>query len=124
MDEDGVVTVPPSQYRQEDNLAARQRLWQTSRRTPSFSLYSWVVGLARLTGREAVLEVGCGNGAYLELIDAVGLDASPGMLHAARARVEGRWWAGMPGRCRSGTAVSTLSWPPTCCTTFPNCPWP
>jgi SAM-dependent methyltransferase len=75
-----------TQYTTDVNLWARQRLWQISPRQPSFSLYSWVVGLARLRGDEAILEVGCGNGAYLELIQAVGLDASVGMLAAARAR--------------------------------------
>ena len=89
MRDDGAVTVPASQYRDDANLVARQRLWQMSRRRPAFSLYSWVVGLARLTGREAVLEVGCGNGAYLELVEAVGLDSSLGMLHAARVRARG-----------------------------------
>jgi SAM-dependent methyltransferase len=83
------MTAPASQYRDERNLVARQRLWQISRRRPAFSLYSWVVGLARFTGGEAVLDVGCGCGAYLELVEAVGLDSSIGMLRAARARARG-----------------------------------
>jgi SAM-dependent methyltransferase len=77
------------QYATDANLQARQRLWQVSPRTPPFSLHSWVVGLARLQGDETVLEVGCGNGFYLELIDAVGLDRSLGMLRSARSRTEG-----------------------------------
>lgn len=88
------MTVPNPQYDTDGNLAARQRLWQNSPRRPAFSLYSWVLGLARLTGGESVLEVGCGNGAYLELMPAVGLDSSVGMLSAARARTQGPLVAG------------------------------
>jgi SAM-dependent methyltransferase len=84
----------PEQYATDANLQARQRLWQVSPRDPPFSLHSWVVGLARLQGDETVLEVGCGNGFYLELIDAVGLDRSVGMLQAARARTAGPLVAG------------------------------
>jgi SAM-dependent methyltransferase len=103
--DDGQVREPRSQYDTEGNLAARQYLWQNSARRPAFSLYSWVVGLARLTGGESVLEVGCGNGAYLELMPAVGLDSSVGMLGAARARAQGPLIAGdatmLPFRDRS-----------------------
>jgi SAM-dependent methyltransferase len=54
-----------------------------------------VVGLARLEGDERVLDVGCGNGAYLEMIGgAVGLDASEGMLGTARGRASGPLVAG------------------------------
>lgn len=73
-------------YASDDNLRARQRFWQASRREPFFNLHSWVLGVARLTGSERVLDLGCGNGAYLELIDAIGVDASLGMLGAARSR--------------------------------------
>jgi SAM-dependent methyltransferase len=79
-------TVSSGQYATEDNLAARQRLWQVSRFRPEFSLFSWVLGLLRLRGDERVLDVGCGNGAYLEHMTGVGLDSSIGMLHAARDR--------------------------------------
>jgi len=85
---------PPTQYATEDNLAARQRLWAISRYEPAFSLYPWVLGLAGLRGGEAVLEVGCGNGSYLELVEAVGLDVSPGMVAAARQRARGPLVAG------------------------------
>ena len=85
---------PPTQYATEDNLAARQRLWAISRYEPAFSLYSWVLGLAGLQGGEAILEVGCGNGAYLELVESVGLDVSLGMLAAARKRARGPLVAG------------------------------
>jgi SAM-dependent methyltransferase len=78
-----------TQYDTDANLRARQRLWQISPRDPSFALVPWVIGLMNLRGNERVLEVGCGNGAYLEVIDAVGLDSSLGMLAAARTRTEG-----------------------------------
>lgn len=82
-------------YATDDRLVARQRLWATSRRRPPFHLQSWVAGLARLAGDERVLDVGCGNGAYLELIGgAVGLDASEGMLGVARHRTTGPLVAG------------------------------
>jgi SAM-dependent methyltransferase len=83
------VPAGTSQYATEDKLAARQRLWKISPRRPPVSLFSWVLGLARLRGVERVLEVGCGNGAYLEYMDAVGLDSSLGMLAAARERARG-----------------------------------
>ena len=79
----------PTQYATDANLRARQRLWQISPRQPPFALFPWVVDLLDLEGGEAVLEVGCGNGAYLELIEGVGLDSSLGMLHAARSRARG-----------------------------------
>ncbi len=104
-----MASVPGSQYHTDDNLVARQRLWQNSRRRPAFSLYSWVLGLARLNGGELVLEVGCGNGAYLELMPAVGLDSSWGMLGAARAQGRGPLVAGdatvLPFRDRSFEVV-------------------
>jgi SAM-dependent methyltransferase len=75
-----------TQYATESNLRHRQRLWEISERQPPFHLYSWVIGLARLTGGERILDVGCGNGRYLELVDAIGLDQSVGMLASAGAR--------------------------------------
>jgi SAM-dependent methyltransferase len=92
--DDWSVQVGPSQYATEDNLAARQRLWKISPRLPPFSLFSWLVDLARLHGGERVLEVGCGNGAYLEYLDAVGLDLSMGILASARGRARGPLVAG------------------------------
>lgn len=94
--DDWSVTARPSQYATDDNLAARQRLWKTSPRRPPFSLFTWVLGLAHLRGGERILEVGCGNGAYLEYLnlDAVGLDSSLGMLTAAWERARGPLVAG------------------------------
>jgi SAM-dependent methyltransferase len=78
-----------SQYATEDNLRARQRLWSISKREPNFDLQRWVLELAALRGSESMLEVGCGNGRYLALVEAVGLDVSLGMLTAARAVAKG-----------------------------------
>jgi SAM-dependent methyltransferase len=88
------VRSPPTQYATEVNLRARQRLWELSRYDPPFSLYPWVIELAALRGNEAILEVGCGNGPYLERVTAVGLDVSLGMLAAARRRARGPLVAG------------------------------
>ena len=83
-----------AQYADDRNLRARQRLWETSRREPPFSLYPWVLQQADLGGGERVLDVGCGNGSYLALVDAVGVDRSLGMLAAARQRSSGALVAG------------------------------
>jgi SAM-dependent methyltransferase len=84
------VLNPPTHYATDANLRARQGLW--GRQDPPFDLVSWVLGLAGLEvgSRARVLDVGCGNGAYLaELrargIAAVGCDLSPGMLASASA---------------------------------------
>lgn len=84
--------LPGSQYATDANLRARQALW--TRSEPPFSLMEWVLDLAGLHGDEAVLDVGCGNGAYLTALGdrghrgpVVGLDASAGMLAAVTAAV-------------------------------------
>ena len=69
------------QYVDDTNLAARQRLWAISERRPALDFFTWVLALVP-TGR--TLDVGCGNGAYLDATGAIGMDLSPGMLHAAR----------------------------------------
>ncbi len=84
-----MVSHPPSQYATDSNLRTRQRLWVTSRREPAFSLYPWVLELADVRAGDRVLEVGCGNGEYLALVEAVGMDLSLGMLTAARERTGG-----------------------------------
>lgn len=81
---------PPTQYADDRNLAARQRLWHHQR--PPFDIVGWVLDLA-LAGREAterLLDAGCGNGAYLRRladrsIAATGCDLSFGMLEAVGA---------------------------------------
>src|SRR5690349_6632130 len=80
---------PATQYATEANLRARQVLWEISPREPPFLLFPWVLDLAEIRDGDRVLEVGCGNGGYLALVDAVGLDMSVGMLRAARACARG-----------------------------------
>jgi SAM-dependent methyltransferase len=78
---------PASQYADDRNLRARQRLWELQR--PPFDLVAWVLDLAEVDPGDTVLDAGCGNGGYLRAlrergIDAVGCDLSHGMLQAAR----------------------------------------
>ncbi len=88
--QDGAVSLnPPTQYTTEDNLRARQRLWEAQE--PKFDLIGWVLDVAGFDPEadHRVLDVGCGNGSYLtELrrrgIVARGCDLSFGMLDAAR----------------------------------------
>ncbi len=94
----------PTQYATENNPAARQRLWAVSRYEPAFALYHWVIAVAGLRGGEAILGVGCGNGAYLELMEAVGLDVSVGVLAAARRRARGPLVAGDVARLPLATS--------------------
>lgn len=92
---------PPSQYATDRNLAARQHLWAVSRRDPTFDLYPWVLDVAGLgSGSTAdVLDLGCGNGRYEQLLAErghggarVALDLSAGMLarvpSASRVRAD------------------------------------
>jgi len=77
---------PPTQYADDRNLRARQRLWQNQ--DPFFDIVAWVLRLGQVSAGVAVLDVGCGNGEYLRAmrargVDAVGCDLSVGMLRAA-----------------------------------------
>lgn len=78
---------PSSQYADDRNLRARQRLWETQ--NPRFDIVGWTIALAQVESGVRVLDVGCGNGAYLRAlrdrgIDAIGVDRSFGMLASAR----------------------------------------
>jgi SAM-dependent methyltransferase len=80
---------PPTQYSTEDNLRARQRLWEAQQ--PRFDLVGWVLDVADFDPEvdRRVLDVGCRNGTYLaELhrrgVVALGCDVSFGMLDAAQ----------------------------------------
>jgi len=84
--------LPATQYATDANLRARQALW--ARSEPPFAIEPWVLDLAALRGDEAVLDVGCGNGAYLTALAArghrgtvAGLDASAGILGAVTSAV-------------------------------------
>ena len=86
------TTVPGdvrAHYATDVNLRKRQRLWLESRHEAATPLYEWVLGLVGLPADDgrAVVEVGCGNGPYLELVTgAIGVDVSVGMLRTARGR--------------------------------------
>jgi SAM-dependent methyltransferase len=84
-----MVPESSTQYQTDSNLRARQRLWAISQREPPFALYPWVLEMAGLRGGERILEVGCGNGEYLALVNAIGMDISMGMLAAAKRRARG-----------------------------------
>jgi ubiquinone/menaquinone biosynthesis C-methylase UbiE len=77
------------QYGDDRNLAARQSIYSFQR--PHLDLHARSIDLARLTGDEAVLDVGCGNGRYLAELRTrghrgfvCGADLSDGMLRTAR----------------------------------------
>lgn len=77
---------PATQYADDRNLRARQRLWE--HQSPPFDIVGWVLEVAELAPGLRVLDVGCGNGAYLREMrarqtDAVGCDLSLGMLRSA-----------------------------------------
>jgi SAM-dependent methyltransferase len=83
-------------YSDDRRLAARQRLWATSRRDPPFDLIPWVLDHAVLEsgGAEHVLDLGCGNGRWLDALaqrghrgSTVAGDLSYGML----AGLDGDW---------------------------------
>jgi ubiquinone/menaquinone biosynthesis C-methylase UbiE len=81
-----------SQYKTDANLAARQSIYAYQR--PKHDIARQVIDLAGLDGNEPILDVGCGNGAYLAELarrghagPVLGLDLSSGMLKAARDRI-------------------------------------
>lgn len=83
-----VALNPPTQYADDSNLRARQRLWE--HQDPPFDIVGWVLDLAGVSEGHRVLDVGCGNGAYLRALRdrraaAVGCDFSRGMARAAAA---------------------------------------
>jgi ubiquinone/menaquinone biosynthesis C-methylase UbiE len=87
------------QYGDDRNLAARQSIY--SYQQPRRDLYTSSLDLAELRGDETVLEIGCGNGRYLSLLQArahrgvvIGGDLSEGMLRAARPAFDGPLFVG------------------------------
>ena len=72
-----------TQYADDSKLRARQRLWAAEQN--QLDLVGWTFEQAGVAPGQRVLDVGCGNGAYLrrltELgIEATGCDLSMGML--------------------------------------------
>jgi ubiquinone/menaquinone biosynthesis C-methylase UbiE len=82
------------QYATDTNLAARQSIYAYQH--PRIDLYARALDLADMRGDERVLDVGCGNGAYLATLRArrhrghlCGADLSVGMLRSARHATDG-----------------------------------
>jgi ubiquinone/menaquinone biosynthesis C-methylase UbiE len=80
------------QYADDRNLAARQSIYSYQR--PQLDLHHRSLDLAALQGDEAVLDIGCGNGRYLEALRTrghrgvvAGADLSAGMLRTARPAI-------------------------------------
>ena len=76
------------QYSDAERLAARQAVWQFN---TGPALLDAVMDLARLSGSETVVDVGCGNGRYLAELrrrghcgPVIGLDLSAGMARESR----------------------------------------
>lgn len=87
------------QYADDRNLATRQSIYSYQR--PQLDLHNSSLDLAALRGDETVLEIGCGNGRYLEALTArghrgvvVGGDLSEGMLRTARPAFGGPLFVG------------------------------
>ncbi len=80
--------LPSSQYADDTNLRARQRIWE--HQEPAFDVVSWAIELAGVTSGMRVLDLGCGNGRYLMSMAAlgatpIGVDVSAGMLASCPA---------------------------------------
>ena len=78
------------QYVDTTRLMKRQAIW--SLRVPAADLILWALDLAELEGSETVVDVGCGNGRYLQsLLDRghhgalIGIDRAQGMVRSAPA---------------------------------------
>ncbi|HZU73274.1 MAG TPA: class I SAM-dependent methyltransferase [Acidimicrobiales bacterium] len=77
------------QYADPGNLVARQSIYAFQR--PRIDLPAWALDLAGIRGVETVVDVGCGNGAYLAVLrrrghdgSLIGVDLSEGMVRAVR----------------------------------------
>jgi len=77
------------QYRSDANLRARQAIY--SFQEPRINLPGAVIDLANPADDDVVMDIGCGNGAYLAEIarrghrgPVIGIDLSTGMLETAR----------------------------------------
>lgn len=94
------------QYGDDRNLASRQAIYRFRR--PGPDLHDWALDLAALAGDEGILDIGCGNGRYLQRLaqrghrgPVTGVDLSVGMRPAVVADAEA-----LP--CRDGAADVVL----------------
>jgi SAM-dependent methyltransferase len=103
-----------TQYKTDANLAARQSIYAYQR--PRIDLAARVLDLAEPGPSGTIVDIGCGNGLYLvELARrgfggrVLGIDLSPGMLAAARDRLNGTGAASgaANGAAASGVDAST-----------------
>ncbi|HEX4090147.1 MAG TPA: methyltransferase domain-containing protein [Trebonia sp.] len=99
------------QYRTDANLAARQSIYAYQR--PHVDLQARVIDLAAPAPGQTVVDVGCGNGAYLAELArrgfagrVLGLDMSSGMLTAARDRLAA---VGSPASAEPGGGAALLA---------------
>ena len=83
-----------TQYKTDANLAARQAIYAFQH--PRIDLAARVLDLAAPAASSTIVDVGCGNGAYLAELArrgfagrVLGIDLSVGMLAAARDRLGG-----------------------------------
>jgi hypothetical protein len=97
----GVAVIPGSQYSDDRNLRARQRLWE--HQIPRFDLVGWVLGMSGATPGLRVLVVGCGIGMYLREMVSRGVEAvvRPELIVACLCRSERRPEGGRSVRQRA-----------------------
>lgn len=99
------------QYTDDAHLTARQSLWRL-RTGPA--LHDTVLNLAALQGTETIVDIGCGNGAYLAELrrrghtgPVLGLDLSEGMARQSGIHAPTTVADAQPYRC--ATAAQTSS---------------
>jgi SAM-dependent methyltransferase len=99
-----------TQYKTDANLAARQSIYAYQR--PRVDLAARVLDLAAPGPSGTIVDIGCGNGLYLAELArrgfggrVLGIDLSPGMLAAARDRLNG---TGAASGAANGAAASGL----------------
>jgi SAM-dependent methyltransferase len=99
-----------TQYKTDANLAARQAIYAYQR--PRVDLAACVLDLAAPGPSGTIVDVGCGNGLYLAELArrgfggrVLGLDLSPGMLAAARDRLNS---TGAASGAANGAAAAGL----------------
>ena len=103
-----------TQYKTDANLAARQSIYAYQH--PRIDLAARVLDLAAPAPSDTIVDVGCGNGAYLAELArrgfagrVLGVDLSLGMLAAARERLNGIASAASASALDDSTEPGTLA---------------